>query len=272
MKKILSSILVASFTLSVVGCGVQPMQAPKRALAPKAASQLRALSADKEAPIVERKAPKNTPTTEFDKVGEKTKGKTEFPADKAFSAPEKAEESTRGRHHNPWDDDDYYDLPFRSFSAFYDHVRYNYKNNKYMSRRTAQHHFRQNVNAYRTVKRFYKPSHSQLKRFMLVDMLANSLRVDGRTLPYTNTHNPPSQAHYKYLPTEAAEYMPTFGEMVDYNRTSYQVPYERWRMYRAARYYQANYARLFQMIMEYGPTKREAKKLIHREITDYAGY
>ena len=272
MKKLLSTLLVSSFTLSTVACGVQPMQAPNgRALAPKAAAQLRTLNADTEAPIVERKAPKNTPTTEFDKVGERTKGKTELPSDQAFSSPEKAQESTRGRH-NPWDDDDYYDLPFRSFSDFYDHVRYNYKNKKYMSRRMASHHYRQNRSAYRTVKRFYKPTRTQLKRFILVDMLANSLTIDGRELPYQNTHNPPSQAHYKYLPTEAAAYMPTFGEMVEYNRTSYQVPYERWRMYRAARYYQANYARLFQMIMEYGPTKSEAKKLIHREITDYAGY
>lgn len=165
-------------------------------------------------------------------------------------------------------------LPFRSYSEFVDYVRYGYNTTyedyKYLADRTARYHFNKNQQPFQHVKELYKASTEDMKRFIMVDTLANSLQVGGRELQYQETHNPPAQAHYKMYPTEAAKIMPTFGEIEAYNRSSYEVPYSRWDTYRAARYYQANYARLMTLVMEYGPSKRDCWRTVHREITTYA--
>lgn len=287
MKKFLSTILVSSFTMSIVGCGVQPMmQGPNsRTFNPqtrqaRTAGQFRSFNSNgkketAQKPAVDKKGvAKNTPSTAFDRVGEQSKGKTQLPSDNAFTNAPKEAPASRARR-GPFDDSPFGSLPFNSFSDFEDYVRYSWdtvsEDRQYWSRRNAQHHFVNNRSAFRHVQNLYKPSRSEWKRFIYIDTMANSLAVNGRSLPYQNLHNPPSQAHYKYLPTQAAKYMPTFGEIVDYNRTSWDVPRERWDMYRAARYYQANYPRLMQMIMEHGPSKKDAWKLVHREITDYSG-
>lgn len=165
-------------------------------------------------------------------------------------------------------------LPFRTYSEFVDYVRYGYgttyEDYKYLGESNGRYHFNKNQQAFQYAKELYKATNEDLKRFMMVDTLANSLQVGGRELPYQETHNPPAQANYKMFPTDAAKIMPTFGEIESYNRSSYEVPYTRWDTYRAARYYQANYARLMQLVMEYGPSKRDCWKTVHREISTYA--
>jgi hypothetical protein len=105
-----------------------------------------------------------------------------------------------------------------------------------------------------------------------MDTLANSLEVNGYAINYSETHNPPFRPNYKMLPTQAADMMPTFGEIYDYNRYHNGVPYISWDLGRAASFYQANYARYMGLIMEHGPTdKYKVYDLVQREISTYAG-
>lgn len=101
-----------------------------------------------------------------------------------------------------------------------------------MSDSYARNHFNRYINgAYRDVQNLYKASRDDMKRFIMLDTLVNSLEVDGRPLPYEDIHNPPAQQEYKMFPTDAAKIMPTFGEIVSYNRNSYDVNYQRWDAY-----------------------------------------
>lgn len=224
--------------------------------------------AKQETPLIQNRKV-TVPVSGFDTFADQYK--TLKPAvDTAFK---KQQPSSRNPFNSPFGE-----LPFRTFNDFSDYVRYGYsatyEDYKYMHDSSARNHFNRYINgAYRDVQSLYKASREDMKRFIVLDVLANSLEVDGRALPYEDTHNPPAQQHYKLYPTAAAAFMPTFGEIVGYNRNSYDVNYERWDLYRAARYYQANYSRIFGLIMQYGPTKQEAWRMVHREITAYAtGY
>ncbi|HEY9839517.1 MAG: hypothetical protein ACAI44_28990 [Candidatus Sericytochromatia bacterium] len=168
-------------------------------------------------------------------------------------------------------------LPFSTYIDFRDYVRYGYtttfEDYKYLNETNARSHFSRYIGgAYREVQRLYDASREEMKRFILLDVLVNSLEVEGQALSWQDLHNPPAQAGYKLLPTQAAQQMPSFGEIVAYNRSSNDVNYVRWDLNKAARYYQANYARIFSLIMEYGPGKQDAWRLVHREISLAAGY
>ena len=167
--------------------------------------------------------------------------------------------------------------PFVTFIDFKDHVRYGYgtafEDFKYMDESTARSHFSRYIDgAYREVQQLYKASREDMKRFITLDTLVNSLSVDGRALAYQDLHNPPPRSQDKLLPPAAAKLMPSFGEIVAYNRSSFEVNYVRWDLSRAAQYYQRNYARIFGLIMEYGPAKQDAWRLVHREISAAAAY
>lgn len=272
MKKLVLGLFCGSLVMSTTACGTTPMMAQGPAPAQLAAANagLRANAslprqAKTETPIVNRKV--NVTLTPFDNVAEQNLRK-QFPADPAFA---KNNSRARGPFDSPFGE-----LPYRTYSDFEDDVRYGYdtpyEDYKYMSQRYARNHFNRYINgAFRDVQELYKASRTDMKRFIKLDVLVNSISVSGRPLPYQDIHNPPAERHYKLLPTEAARVMPTFGEIMSYNRNSYDVNYERWDTYRAARYYQANYKRIFGLVMEYGPTKKEAYKMVHREITSYAG-
>ena len=168
-------------------------------------------------------------------------------------------------------------MPFSTFTDLRDHVRYGYgpvfEDYKYFGETNARTHFTRYINtAYREVQRLYTASRDDMKRFIMLDTLVNSLSVESRALPYEDVHNPPSASHYKLKPTQAAHLMPTFGEIAAYNRSSYEVSYSRWDHYKAARYYQTNYAHIFALIMEHSPNKQDAWRLVHREISAYAAY
>lgn len=169
------------------------------------------------------------------------------------------------------------EMPFASYSDFKDYVRYGYttvyEDFRYLNETTARSHFSRYItSAYPEVQRLYKASRDEMKRFMLLDTLVNSLSIEGQALSYLDVHNPPAQAGYKLLPTQAAAIMPSFGEMVAYNRSSYEVNYVPWNLTQAARYYQANYNRVYGLIMEYGPSKQDAWRMLHREISAAAAY
>ncbi len=168
-------------------------------------------------------------------------------------------------------------MPFSTFTDLRDHVRYGYgpvfEDYKYFNETQARAHFTRYINtAYREVQRLYNASRDDMKRFITVDTLVNSLSVEGRALSYLDVHNPPAASHYKLQPPQASQLMPTFGEIVGYNRSSMDVNYFRWDYDKAARYYQSNYSRIFALIMEYGPSKQDAWRLVHREISAYASY
>lgn len=272
MKKVLLTIASASVLLTA--CGQQPMPLMRQMGAP---NQLRAANAQaemtlprqkEESPLIENRNVQLTPSA-FDEVAESTRSKT-YPADSLYQQPA-AQADTRSGFNSPFSD-----LPFGTWNDLRDYVKYGYstvhEDNKYMDEYYARNHFNRYANgAFREVQRLYNASREDMKRFILLDVLANSLVVQGQRLPYEDVHNPPAERHYKLFPTQAAGLMPTFGEIVSYNRSSYEVNYVRWDEYRAARYYQANYSRIFGLIMEHGPSKREAWRLVHREISAYAG-
>ena len=272
MKK---SILLLSLTsLALSACGApQPVfrqgipTAPNARAVPLVRANSAARVEKKEGPLIENRQVRLAPTA-FDAVGERNKAPN--------TAPNPLFQQADGIAAQGPFDTPFGELPFRNWSDFSDHVRYGYdtvyEDRKYMNTRYARGHFNKYiVSSYRQVRELYKASNTEMKRFMLLDVLVNSLEVSGRTLPYNDVHNPPAERHYKLFPTKAAMLMPTFGEIVDYNRNSYDVNYSRWDTYRAARYYQANYSRIFGLIMEHGPSKKEAWRLVHREISAYAG-
>ncbi len=209
----------------------------------------------------------NVPRSGFDAIGEQNTN-TNLPADPTFQS--NGEVSAQSPFDTPFGE-----LPFETWRDLSDHIRYSneatYEDRQFMNSRYAEGHFNKYINtAFRDVRNLYKASAEEMKRFILLDVLVNSLEVGGRALPYQDIHNPPAERHYKFFPTQAAMLMPTFGEIVNYNRNSYDVNYVRWDEYRAARYYQANYSRIFGLIMEHGPSKRDAWRLVHREISSYA--
>lgn len=209
----------------------------------------------------------NVQPSGFDAIAEQNKN-TQLPADSIFQS--SGELSAQSPFDSPFGE-----LPFATWRDLSDHIRYSnetvYEDRQFMNSRYAEGHFNKYIHsAYREVRNLYKANTLEMKRFILLDVLVNSLEAGGRTLPYQDIHNPPAERHYKLFPTQAAMLMPTFGEIIDYNRNSYDVNYVRWDEYRAARYYQANYARIFGLIMEHGPSKRDAWRLVHREISSYA--
>ncbi len=274
MKKSILLLSLAAMALSACG-SPQPVFRQGIPTAPNARAlpagqrigQFNAGKVEKqEGPLIENRQVQVAPS-QFDNIAEQNKNKS-YPADRVFAA----EGSLNAQ--SPFDSP-FGSLPFENYSDFSDHIRYSsdtvYEDRKYMSERYARGHFNKYINsAYREVQSLYKPSRTEMRRFILLDVLANALSVNGRTLPYQDVHNPPAERHYKLLPNKAAMLMPTFGEIIDYNRNSYDVNYVRWDTYRAARYYQANYSRIFGLIMEHGPSKRDAWKLVHREISSYA--
>ncbi len=265
MKNLVLSIASCSLFLSACSQASQPLLRPAAPTQVNAA-QANTAQAKQESPITERQV--NVPRSGFDQIADQNKNKA-YPADNLFKQAS-SELNARSSYGSPFGN-----LPFETWTDFRDHIKYGYsspyEDNKYMNDYYAQNHFNRYVNsAFREVQRLYKASSDEMKRFIILDVLANSLEVDGRRLPYEDVHNPPAERHYKLFPTEAAKLMPTFGEISNHNRTSYDVNYIRWDEYRAARYYQSNYSRIYGMIMEHGPSKTEAWRLVHREISTYA--
>lgn len=270
MKKAL--LFLSSTALLLSACGTpQSRIMPGATLNPAVNPAIRANSATAQekaqGPLIENRNV-NVPRSGFDAIGEQNQN-TQLPADGAFQ-----QGAGQLSAQSPFDSP-FGELPFTSWRDLSDHIRYSsetvYEDRKYMNTRYAEGHFNKYVNtAYREVRTLYKANPSEMKRFILLDVLANSLEAGGRTLPYQDIHNPPAERHYKLFPTQAAMLMPTFGEIIDYNRNSYDVNYVAWDEYRAARYYQANYSRIFGLIMEHGPSKRDAWRLMHREISSYA--
>lgn len=279
MKK--SVLFLSLLALGLSACGQPQMMMPpnpmmmQQRMAPmnamthmRAANDLQAqltLSRPKEeSPIIERNVP--VERSPFDDIADSQRNRP-YANDPLYSMVSAAQR-------NPFDGS--FELPFHTFNDFRDHVRYGHntphEDYKYMDVDYARSHFNRYINsAFTEVQRLYKADREQMKRFIMLDVLVNSLVVDRDRLPYEDVHNPPAERHYKLFPTEAAAVMPTFGEIVAHNRNSYEVNYVRWDMYRAARYYQANYRRIFGLVMEHGPNKRDAWRLVHREISAYAG-
>jgi len=274
LKKSFLTLSSVSLLLSTVACSATPPMLNQAMLNP---SMMRANSAVQgattprakaETPLIQNRNVK-VPASRFDAIADQNKA-LKLPADAAF----KKAPTLNAR--SPFDTP-FGELPFRTFNDLNDYIRYGYSSThedyKYMNDSYARNHFNRYINgAYRDVQNLYKASRDDMKRFIMLDTLVNSLEVDGRPLPYEDIHNPPAQQEYKMFPTDAAKLMPSFGEIVSYNRNSYDVNYQRWDAYRAARYYQANYNRIFGLIMQHGPSKQEAWRMVHREISSYAGY
>lgn len=131
---------------------------------------------------------------------------------------------------------------------------------------TAKSHFDKSLNAYLTAHEMYKATKKQMQRFITLDVLANSLTK----VKYSETHNPPYQTNYKILPTQAAEIMPAFADIGNYNKFGKNNPHVSWDWTKAKQFYRDNYARYMGMIMEFKPSKDDAYALIHREISEAA--
>lgn len=203
------------------------------------------------------------PRSAFDDFGDRQRGRMPA-ADPLFAASAPRPPASAG------------EFPFSIFGDLKDHVRYGYgtvyEDFKTMNEASARAHYDRYVGAWREIQRQYKASRDEIRRLATLDALVNSLEVEGRALPAENRHNPAANPKDKLLPTQAAAVMPSFGEMMAYNRSSYEVSYVRWDPYKAARHYQTNYARYFSLIMEAGPEKTDAWRLIHREISAVAAY
>lgn len=217
-------------------------------------------------PLIENRKV-SVPRSDFDALADQNQN-TRLPNDPVFQS--KGKVLVQSPFSTPFEE-----LPFDTWRDLSDHIRYSnettYEDRQFMNSTYAEGHFNKYINtAFREVRNLYKATPEEMKRFILLDVLVNSLEVEGRTLPYLDIHNPPAERHYKIFPTQAALLMPTFGEAVNYNQSSYDVNYVRWDAYRAARYYQANYSRIFGLIMEHSPSKRDAWRLVHREISSYA--
>lgn len=276
MKKVLLTFAASSMMLTA--CGQPQMMMSPMAQGP--APMLRAANAPmqsqmntpqqkQETPLIPDRQV-NEPRSPFDDIADHNQNK-QYPSDPVYTNPQ-----PRDGVRNPFDTP-FSELPFATWGDFRDYIKYGYsttyEDNKYMNDYFAQNHFNRYINSsFRQVQDLYKPSREQMKRFMVLDVLANSLEVGGQRLPYKDVHNPPAERQYKMLPTEAAMVMPTFGEIIGYNRNSYDVSYVRWDNYKAALYYQANYRRIFGLVMEYGPSKQDAWRMVHREISSYANY
>jgi hypothetical protein len=269
-KLFLNQTLLAALALALLA-GCSSTVAPPQGIVPAPGLSANSANVQKdkpETPLVERKVA--VTRSAFDAVADQKRNQR-YSSDPLYKAAQQP--TVRSPFDSPFNGN----LPFQSFNELRDHVRYGFSSThedyKYMDEYVGRQHFnRYNLSAYPQVQSLYKASREDMKRFILLDTLVNSLRVDGRALPYEDVHNPPSQQNYKLLPTEAAKVMPTFGEIVAYNRNSYDVNYSRWDMYRAARYYQSNYARIMAMVMEFGPSRQDCWRLVHREITAYANY
>lgn len=267
MKK--SILLFAAMALTLSACGSpQPVFRQGTPINAPAPNTLRANSVNEKTPgpLIENRNV-NVPRSGFDAIAEQNQN-TNLPADPTFQS--NGEVSAQSPFDSPFGE-----LPFENWRDLSDHIRYSnettYEDRQFMNSRYAEGHFNKYINtAFRDVRNLYKATAEEMKRFILLDVLVNSLEAGGRTLPYQDIHNPPAERHYKLFPTQAAMLMPTFGEIVNYNRNSYDVNYVRWDEYRAARYYQANYSRIFGLVMEHGPSKRDAWRLVHREISSYA--
>jgi hypothetical protein len=264
MMKKLSILLAGILTLSVSACGTQTT-AP---ILNQDNQNAEVLKADKKE--VRNEKPVTKPVMNLNQVKfndsdfskfASSKTKNSYKPDDAF----KKQVSKNG----PFDNY----LPYRTYSEFENDVRYtNYQDYQFLNTRNGSYHFNNSVSAYQYAQQIYKASSFDMKRFIKTDTLANSLEVNGYAINYNETHNPPFRPNYKLLPTQAANIMPTFAEIYDYNRYGSGVPYIQWDLGRAASFYQANYARYMGMIMEYGPTdKYKVYDLVHREISSYAG-
>jgi len=262
MKK-LSLLLAGIMSLSVAACGTQtnaPALNTDTQNTGILASDKKETQAEK--PITKTKVSVDSvkfKDSDFSKFAS-TKTKNSYKPDEAF----KKQVSKNG----PFDNY----LPYRTYSEFERDVRYTYYNDyNFLNGRNASYHFNNSVNAYNYAQEIYKASSTDMKRFIRMDVLANSLEINGYAINYSETHNPPFRPNYRLLPTQAANIMPTFAEIYDYNRYGSGVPYISWDLGRAASYYQANYARYMGLIMEHGPSdKYKVYELIHREISTYS--
>ena len=76
MKKLLSILLLASFSLSVIGCGISPLPTRQAGFAPPVQNRVRTLSTSKQdkqpKPAVEKGQIQVT-LTEFDKIAQQNK-------------------------------------------------------------------------------------------------------------------------------------------------------------------------------------------------------
>lgn len=256
MKR-LSSLLVSLTVLSyATGCSnTENVTLPVE-------QQVNIQSKEQEKPITKEKVSVKKAEfkdSDFSKLVDKNKTKT-FKTDEAFSQ----KPAKNGLY------DDY--LPYRTFNDFERDVRYT-TDYKFLGLRNARYNFNKNYSAYQYAQNIYKATSYDMKRFIALDMLVNSLAINGYEMSNHETHNPPFSPEYKMLPTRAAQVMPTFGEIYDYNRYGSGAPYIEWNMERAASFYHSNYARYMAMIMEFAPNdKYKVYDLVHREISRYAGY
>ena len=263
MKK-LSLLLTGIMALSVTACGTQTT-APILNVGTQNASILKA---DKNE--IDAEKPVTKPKISIDEVKFKDSDFSKFASTKTKNS-YKPDESFKKKISKNGPFDNY--LPYRTYTEFERDVRYtNYSDYRYLNSRNGNYHFNNSMSAYQYAQEIYKASEYDMKRFIKIDVLANSLEVNGYAINYSETHNPPFRPTYKFLPTQAANVMPTFAEIYDYNRYHSGAPYISWDLGRAASYYQANYARYMGLIMEHGPTdKYKVYDLIHREISSYAG-
>jgi hypothetical protein len=129
----------------------------------------------------------------------------------------------------------------------------------------AKKHYERNKYAFEYLQNAYKATPTDIKRFIIVDTLVNSLlhnHVEFHNAEYTST--------YKLNPVKAAHIMPTFAEINKFNFSDSTVSYVKWDDRRAKEFYQSNYARYMGLIMEYAPNRITAMELIHKEICNNA--
>lgn len=257
MKRLASLFTISILTLSVTACGtsnnINTLPSPENT----------GILANIEKPAKNAVALKDAKfdNSDFYELAEKNKKDySKVQTDEAFG--KNTEKNAR------WDY-----LPYRDFSELLRDIRYdNNTDYRYMTERDARYHFNKNTGAYEYAQSIYKATSTEMKRFIKLDTLVNALEINGRKISYSEIHNTPYRPGYKILPTTAAVRMPTFGEIYDYNRYENGIPYIKWDEYKAAKYYYNNYVRYMDMVMEYGPAKHKVYDLVHREISEYAGY
>lgn len=202
------------------------------------------------------------PRSAFDDFGDRQAGRRPQPDSLYSQAARQSAEAVAGQ------------LPFATYADWRDYVRNSvltpFEDFKYLDETQARAHFSRYAKAYAEAQRRYGASREQMKRLMLLDVLGNSLSVENQAFS-ADTHHPAAQTGYRLDPVQAAQLMPSFGELVAYNLGSSEVNYSRWNLRTAARFYQANYARYFSLIMEAAPDKTDAWRLIHRELSAVAG-
>lgn len=260
MKKFQTFVALGIVSLMAAGCGSQSSvtMLPEQ-------TDTAVQSKKSEAPVT-----KNPVALKDAKFSDSDFSKFAATKDKNSYKPDKELTSTPVKN-GPWDTNY---LPYRTYNDLESDIRFqNRTDYGFLGVRNANFHFNKSYSAYEYAQNIYKSNSYEMKRFIKLDVLANSLAVEGYEIPYNETHNPPFRPGFKYLPPKASDLMPSFGEIYDYNRYHSGISYITWDLRKASSFYQANYARYMGMIMEFGPTdKYKVWDLVHREISQFAGY